>query len=216
MDEEETTIIMQITGRPRRMQRRLSPHVDTRQHEKRGIALEASTGPSLSSLITKNLQFNLDAVNDHEGCCSLSPLVSVQPSEIWYTKKDYKKMKQREAQLIEELARTYPKSAFAIDGVESVEYRRQKIDRVHKARHCVLKLQSLPQEVYAMVYGNSTRVSSELAREMGEFNAKEVITIWSNEEEGEADEEQHDPSVCDDVSGTSGQEFENIRFTTSE
>jgi hypothetical protein len=214
MHRENITIIMRTTERPiRRMQRRLSPHIDARQYEKRGVDVVASTATAAtgSSAVKKNVQFNLDSETHSVNCCPPSPLTLVKPCEIWYTKKDYIQMKQREAHLIKELAKTFPNSKFAIDGVESVEYRRRKIERVRKARQCVLKLQNLPQEAFAMIYGKSADVSATLAHEKGIYNANEVITIWS-----QGEEQEQGPSACGNVAGLLVERLKNNESATFE
>jgi hypothetical protein len=165
MYQDNNTIVMRATGRPRRIQRRLSPHIDAHNHHKaEGAAARSTHVPEPDSVITKNVRFNLYCEHGRKYRCPPSPLVSANPSDIWYTKKDYNKMKQRETHLIKELARTFPNTTFAVDGVESVEYRRRKIERVQKARQCVLRLQNLPQDAFATIYGRITGESAKHAR----------------------------------------------------
>jgi hypothetical protein len=96
------------------------------------------------------------------------------PDKLYYSKREYLRMRIRETQLTKELAQTFPKCNFAIDGVESFEYRVAKMERIQQARECVLKLQSLPDLAFVELYRKSSKLSSKLARKKGLYTENEV------------------------------------------
>jgi ribosome-associated translation inhibitor RaiA len=175
MSRDYITDKIMRAARSSRMKRRLSlsPHIDARKFGK------AAETPAEGNNTKKSVRFS-DEI-DHRLCSLPPPLALVSRSEMWYTKSEYQKMRNRETKLIKQLAKSFPNSKFAVDGVESVEYRRQKVERVLKARECVLKLQTLPQDAFASICANSTKISAQLAREKGESNASEILALYAEE-----------------------------------
>lgn len=167
-DNLSVKVMMRETGS--RVQRRLSPHMD--------VLKEQKIASAVAVYIEKSVRFNMAVVEETD--CP-PPLIVTSRSDVWYTNSDYQKMRNRERALTKELAKSFPNSNFAVDGVESLVYRRAKIDRVFRARECVLKLQTLPQDAFAKVYQNTGEASTKLALQKAETNYNEV---YNNTSEG--------------------------------
>jgi hypothetical protein len=110
-----------------------------------------------------------------------SKAIGGNPRKLFYSKTEYKQMRIREAQLMAELEHAFPTCKFAIDGVESLEYRVAKMGRIQRARACVLKLQRLPDQEFVELYCKTSRLSSKVARDKGVYTEKEVKKQWSND-----------------------------------
>lgn len=110
----------------------------------------------------------------------------------WYSDREYKRFRLREAKITKEMTRSFDGASFSVDGVESILYRREKRHRMSSARFGVLLkqesfwqreepdgygIEGLEQREFsiALSYSEASRESVRLALERADWNAKQVV-----------------------------------------
>jgi hypothetical protein len=117
----------------------------------------------------------------------------VTPSELWYTKKEFRKLQENEVRITKHLSQSLENNHFARDGVESIEYRRHKKSRMRDALIITLLEQEMcwteqrdlshrsAEEHIANAYSSVARTAAILALQRAKVNAEQIKKFYAVE-----------------------------------
>ena len=128
----------------------------------RGILSSTKKASVFTAAARKNVQFRndeslvqvfaqnvTDENNDGSECDSDSDsdekdsdnTTTIASVDLWYSSKEFSTFRSRESKIVKEMSKSFGDGSFSVDGVESLQYKRERRQRMDKSRYDVLLLQ---------------------------------------------------------------------------
>mmetsp|Transcript_52237 Transcript_52237/g.126219 ORF Transcript_52237/g.126219 Transcript_52237/m.126219 type:complete len:298 (+) Transcript_52237:1115-2008(+) len=127
----------------------------------RGILSSNKTSVSNKAAAKKNVQFETgedlvkvfvekdkednnnddDDDDEHDSDSDSEESDATAETDLWYSREEYSTFRSRESKVVKEMSKSFDDGAFSVDGVESLQYKRERRRRMNKSRFDVLLLQ---------------------------------------------------------------------------